>query len=61
MKKWQKILVWAIWAIAFVLACEITDYWFKHNLLTQWRVDAIEIAFLVLGAAVTYLPIKKKK
>lgn len=61
MKKWQKFLIWFAWCTAFVLACELANYWTEHNLLTTQRVDIVEIMFLALGVSVTYLPTRTKK
>ena len=58
MKKWQKFLIWFLWAIAFGVVDEIMDLLIAHDLLNSWRLDTIEIAFMFLGWLLYYITIK---
>ena len=61
MKKWQKFLIWFTWCIAFVLACDLTDYFVEQNLLGFWYVALIEGMFVLLGATGAYIDIWLRK
>jgi hypothetical protein len=61
MKKWQKFLIWFACCIAFVLACDLTDYFVEQNLLSFWYVALIEGMFVLLGATGAYIDIWLRK
>ena len=58
MKRWQKFLIWFLWATALVIADEITAFLIARDLLNSWRLATIEIAFMFLGWLLYYITIK---
>ena len=61
MKTWQKFLIWFVWSVAFVLACDLTDFFVEQNLLGFWYVALIEGMFVLLGATGAYIAIWLRK